>query len=453
MSGLTSYVEALIAEITRVQALDFMSDIDEGEFSFPGQIAAGDDRFIMTTREMERLIELSARELKRSNLLISRIHTDREWIWMVRSAFGPALMLIDLEGDPQANARTIVSEVCLAVNEYIESYDHAEHVLGCTLFSNFEVPHFSIGPVHFEPRAAWLSRNFSEGKVNKITARRVARAWSGQKLRNRKPTRESIKERHILDVIQNSTYVCSVWTEGLAAEAGRLKAQTAARLAMTGIALRWANSSRALDGFKLQVDQPSRRQPSITFTSNKRIIFGSNLKGMPHGPYINAERWANLLSEYQKFFQIVGEAIAYYLSADGKAPRSKLMNTFAQALLWFHEGCKEEIHLIALVKFSACLDTLASGGKSNGIRSMIKARLGVPSDKPIRKDGLTMHEAVDEIYSLGRSRTIHGTNDKIGNDWSSTRELAEHLARLCLLTCLEWAADNPENSDPLALKR
>src|SRR5690606_2096598 len=125
----------------------------------------------------------------------------------------------------------------------------------------------------------------------------------------------------------------------------------------------------------------------------------------------------------------------------------------AQSLLWFHEGCRDEVELMAVVKFSACLDALASGGKSNGTRSLVRARLGMQDENPIRRDGPTMRHAVDEIDSAGRSRTIHGTNDKITNDWSSTRALAEQFARLCLLMSLDWAASNLTSDDPLALKR
>lgn len=97
---------------------------------------------------------------------------------------------------------------------------------------------------------------------------------------------------------------------------------------------------------------------------------------------------------------MVGQAITYYLSPDGKVARPALMNTFAQAL-WFHEGSRDEVDLMAVVKFSACLDALASGGKSNRIRSLVRARLGMQDDKSIRKDGPTMHEAVEEVYNSG----------------------------------------------------
>ena len=150
---------------------------------------------------------------------------------------------------------------------------------------------------------------------------------------------------------------------------------------MTGIALRWAVSSKALDGFRLLVDPSVRRQRSLVFKPKVKTLSGGNQMGLPHGPTISPGDWAKELTKYHDDFNVVGEAIAYYLSPDGKVARPALMNTFAQALLWFHEGCRDEVELMAVVKFSACLDALASGGKSNGIRSLIRARLGMQNDK------------------------------------------------------------------------
>ena len=62
-----------------------------------------------------------------------------------------------------------------------------------------------------------------------------------------------------------------------------------------------------------------------------------------------------------------------------------------------------------------------------------------------------MKAAVDQIYSDGRSRTIHGTNTKLGHDWSGTKSLSEQFARLCLLACIDWAAANPTSNDPKQL--
>jgi hypothetical protein len=61
-------------------------------------------------------------------------------------------------------------------------------------------------------------------------------------------------------------------------------------------------------------------------------------------------------------------------------------------------------------------------------------------------------QVIDEIYSDGRSRTIHGTNEKLGYDWSVTRGLAEYFARYCLMSCMDWAGNNCAADDPLQLK-
>ena len=105
---------------------------------------------------------------------------------------------------------------------------------------------------------------------------------------------------------------------------------------------------------------------------------------------------------------------------------------------------------MAIVKFAATLDALASGGETSGILELIKARLGLGPDEPIRQNGQKVKQAVEEVYSKGRSRTIHGTNENLGHDWTSTRSFSEGLARHCLISCLDWAATNTED-DPKCL--
>jgi hypothetical protein len=130
-----------------------------------------------------------------------------------------------------------------------------------------------------------------------------------------------------------------------------------------------------------------------------------------------------------------------------------MMNTLAHALLWFHEGCRETVAPIAIVKLSAALDALACGRGSSGIRRLISARLGIQQGQAIRPDGPTMKQVVEEIYSEGRSRTIHGNNCRMGHDWTETRGLAEEFGRLCLIMCFDWAAANPSCKAPLELSQ
>lgn len=106
---------------------------------------------------------------------------------------------------------------------------------------------------------------------------------------------------------------------------------------------------------------------------------------------------------------------------------------------------------MGIVTFSATLDALACGGKSGGIKRLITAKLELQETTPIHPGGPTMNAAVDRIYCEGRSRTIHGTNTKLGHDWSGTKSLSEEFTRLCLRACVDWVAANPVSNYPKQL--
>lgn len=115
----------------------------------------------------------------------------------------------------------------------------------------------------------------------------------------------------------------------------------------------------------------------------------------------------------------------------------------------FYAGCREKDTLIAIVKYAACLDALACGAKASGIQMLISKQLGIAKGKSLFKhDSRSMKEVVEDIYNAGRSRTIHGTNDKLGHDWSTTQTQAEILARHCLVMCLGEVAVDPSMTDP-----
>ena len=170
-----------------------------------------------------------------------------------------------------------------------------------------------------------------------------------------------------------------------------------------------------------------------------------------HGLQLSRSQWQTLFSKRRDHFDVVADVLDFVVSPTGNVARPKMMNTLAQALLWFHEGCRETVTLMAIVKFSASLDSLACGRKSSGIQRLIEERLGLKGDPRIRKDGPTMKAAVTDFYSEGHSRTIHGTNDKLAHDWTETRGLAEQFARYGLMACIDWVANNTSSDDPSCL--
>ena len=453
METLQAIVAAIIDELTRIQNVPAHLINKDEDFPIPGLIAASDAGGIVVSRAIDRHIEMVARRLMDDDPSVKSKYTRSEWVAAVRRAFGPALAGIDLDHAVHSNAKIVLAKVLSTIGKQSSIEGAREYAFGCTLFSHADASPFNIGAVRFEARLDWLERILTTKAITKITARRLKLAWQGRPLRKRKPSLQSIHEKQIIQSIGTSPYVCSIVTEGLAAEAGKEKALMAARFALTAIALLWQTPSKALNGFNLLFDGSPRALNTLTFVPGGTMLSGSSRSHMPHGPWIKPEDWTNKFVSRSDYFTVVGEIIEYFLSATGKVARPKLMNTLAQAILWFHEGCRESVSTMAIVKFSASMDALSLGRKAAGIRKLINARLGINDESIINKNGPTLKQAIDGIYSDGRSRTIHGTNDKLRDDWTGTRELAEQLARSCLLSCMHWAAENRSTDDPSRLAK
>jgi hypothetical protein len=423
------------------------------DFPFPRLIATGDGGSIEVSKEVDDLITAIAADLRREGASRSAVHTDEEWRAAVRRAFGPAIAALDVTQNADQQTDKVLASVRDSLQKMEAGVTPYEYSFGLTLFSGNEIDAFQIGPVRFEPRTEWLDRKSADGAVTSITRRRVLQTWQGNRLRKRKSSTDSERERDIVSAIGNCSWVVSVSTTGLANDAGKQRALTAARMATAAVSLLWAKPSQVLDGVNLLVDRSIRREKVLTFSPGRIILAGSRLIGRPSAPFISQDDWKQSLADYDRALEAAAELISFYLEPTGNVARPKLMNTLTQALLWFHEGCRETVTLMAIVKLTASLDALAKGGKSGGIKKMITARLGAkPSDK-LWADGTSMEQGVNEIYSDARSRTMHGTNDKLGHDWTSTRARAEGIARLCLIVCMEWASRNPTLDDPALLQK
>ncbi len=419
VSDVTGLAERIIKELTRLETVPMSERSKEDDFSLPRMIDAGNGGSLIVSRQLDEDIERVARKLMDDDPTLKPRFTQAEWRAMVRRTFGPALASIDLDDDVTANASTVLDRVKTSLARGVTGNDLREFAFGCTLFGNGQVQPFSIGPVRFEAREDWLARKHREGGISTASRARVERAWQGQKLRKRKPSFDSISETDVLDAVDSCRFVSSVTTKGLAPEAGRDKALTAARLATTAIALTWQTPSKALDGINLLFDRRPHRQKALTFTLGHRVLAGASWSNHPFGPSLKAGQWENILSERADIFAVVGDVLDYIVSPTGAVARPKMMSALAHALLWFHEGCRETVTHMAIVNFSAALDALACGGKAGGIRRLVNARLKIQDNQPIRQDGPTLKKSIDRIYSDGRSRTIHGTNDELGYDWST----------------------------------
>lgn len=475
-------VAEIIAELSRIQKLPRSHRGEDDDIAWPHEISVGNGLVIKISKNIDQLIRDVARSMRISASLESKFTAD-DYGKIVRRAFGPALANIDLGSEPDQSAISTLADVEARVSEeiaWVLDNGRQEHAFGCTLFTFTDFPPFDIGPVRFEPREVWLERKASDGRsarigrrgrierfsrpiaagaISGIAKRRIVRAWRGQMLRKRKPSVDSHNERDVIEAIGDCLYVCSVEMPGFGDKAGQDKAQLAARLALTTISLIWDKPSKALYGLNLLFDRETRGRSLLSLTSDGLILGGRMTSNMPHAPWVKRDELERHFEEFSGAFAVAGEAIEWLLNPTGDRNRPELMNIITQAMLWFHDGCREITDLKAIVSFASCMEILAGGDGQKSIRKLVHARLGADENTKIHRDGFSVKEVIEQIYDQGRNRFIHGPRkkgnhvwgDRFGHDWSETRGNAERLARMCLVSCMEWSAENLQGDAPSLL--
>jgi hypothetical protein len=444
MSSQEEIIGQILAALRAIQAKSASALITGDSFRLPRLIPAGNGGTIQITEEIDDLIARLARELKAKRPTLTRSIKDSEWRDWVRTTIGPLLAGAPLKVSAAKQAPPLLKKIVDALNSIVANLNPREYAFGTTLFSNSDISLFPIGPVTFEPRLTWLDRKATEGDVTVVTQRRVKRIWGGSRAGPRKDGRDKLREGDILKAIGSCKYVCTVkLSSAFATEAGLETALTAARLALTCAALAFETPSETLRGFDLHYDGPIHIQSALLFVPGKIILSGSRLSRRPTGPFIRAKDWQAELTRMANAFATCGEVLNNLVDPARSTARPELLEALLQALIWFEKGCREVGDLMATVGFAASLDALGKGKKANGILTMLEARLGIKRTDPINPQGPTFESVLETIYSEGRSRTIHGTSQKIGYDWASTRGTAEQLARYALLACLDHVAMTP----------
>lgn len=442
-----SFLAEILEEIENLpRGLFWIRDVMKGKYTSPIFLDAGNGRgaYIITPEIDEMLTRFSKMVMDALFQSHKSRFTHSEWNKMIKRAFGNALSSHDKAKTTRENSKEILSIVKQKVDAWINDIQEFEYVFGCHLCNIPDLEPLSIGPVRFEPRLIWLERMQDKGHISNVSRSRIGRVWRENRIRKRKPSEDEAHERHILDIIRDCDFVCSVVVGPMTgSEAGLQKALTAARRAMTAIALVVGyRPSSVLNVMSLIFDRQPYQQYHMAFSPTGRIGWMSSWSFLSGGvTWITAEKWMGLQSKFRSLFDCVGEAIWYSTHGHSKVERPKTMKVISQALLWFHEGCRESENSMAIVKFFSSMEALSCGKKAKGIFNLVKARLQIEDERKLCKD-------IEYLYGKGRSRTVHGTNDRLGHDWSDSRNFAENLARQCLITCLLWASDNRETDDP-----
>lgn len=451
MVAQATLAQNIVESLDRLQGVEPSQIMKGDDFKLPRLIPAGPDGSFQISKAIDEDIGTLAAVLKSARPALAKTVRDEEWRTWVRNEVGPSVVGIDPATPTTEAGAAMLRALELRLDQIVAGLNSREHAFGATLFGNADIPRFDFGPVTIEPIDGWLTRKEAEGFVSSVTARRVRSALAGKKQVKRKSSVEAFQENDILKVTRNSPYVVSVKLGGYGSAAGLETAAEAARLALVTVALVWTRPTDAMRGFRMNFDGPVYNRMALTFVPGRTILAGSSLQGHPAGPRIEAKAWAKVQTDYVAIFDAAGEAIQHRVNPDSTSPRASIMNALAQALFWFHAGCVQSSDSSAVVNFSACLDALSGGHKAKGILGLTETRLGVKGSDPINPGGPTFKAVVDRIYNDGRSRTVHGTSAKVGHDWTETRGLAEQLARVTLLACLDRAGGNSNLTDADAL--
>lgn len=459
MAGLRDLARDIVCELKRIDSMPAADLAEEWKvtrnFPLPGMIGRGDGHGILISPKIDNDISEIVKLYLNKQPVLKNTHSNAELHKLIQNMLGLTLAQID---DLYKNENDVIEQILGAIDASITSQttsvEDAEYAFGCSLFGDHSMPTFSIGPVRFENRADWIERKKSDGGISNSDYEQVKRIWSKTVSDQEVNSRDKFRQDAIVDAIGNAPYVCSVSVRGLPKETGREKALTVARFALAAISLIWNRPSSALEGIGLSYDRQPYIKRNLSFSKNGLRGGGGKWSHSPHGPFVEAEKWKDLLREYNSIFTVSGQVFDYILTPDNYKSRADVFKVLSLAFIWFHAGSREEDNLIAIVKYAACLDTLSNGGETRGICRLITKQLGIAAEDPIFKnDDRRMIDVVKHIYGYGRSRTMHGSNDRFGHDWSTIRTEAELLVRHCLVYCLSWAGSNPTVNDPDCFSR
>lgn len=448
MSKESEIIVRILAELKAIQGAPFPRFAGAAVPELPSWISAGDGKSLIINRAIGQLIADLAGHLHAAKPLLMNAISGSDWSSLVRNVIGPILGAIDLDDPIGASADEALARLNEELNRTDWNFDKRTFLFGCSLVDHHAIPSFTVGPITIRRRNTWLDHALDQGRITQVTHRRLTARWSGKKLRPRKLSLENSNERDIIDSVGEAPFVCSVETDGLFGDFAKEKALLAARLTLLGVALMWASPRKALQEINLVYDGPPYLQRYTFYQKRPEMLGGSRWVNSLHGISLFGDAWEPLIAMRSDWWTILAETIRFLLGDPNQVERPKLMNSFAHALIWFHEACREPIPMIAITKFMSCLDSLACGRRASGIIALVSARMGVNHDTPIRKDGPSFKITINDLYSQGRSRLLHGNSDRLGRDWENPRGLTEALARICLTQCFHWAAEHATCDDP-----
>jgi len=442
----------IILEALRDAPKSFEPASDNESMEFPSLLPTGDGQHILSNEVIDRQIADYANRIRRNDEDIRICVSQKQLEQITRRSFGSILAKTEFNSITNRKITDIRIDVDSQISETMRHFSRETEFVISTSYLECQEKHDNIvGPVRFEHRDRWLDRLVSEGSIDPINRRRIQKGLKGARLKARLPE-QNWKENRIISLIKGRDYVSTVKTFGLSPEVGETKALLVAKLALTVAAMFWAKPSRALDMMRLDSEGGAVRQRVAVFAEGPLTGTRDSVSRLGHGQWVGShweKQWINA-----DWLGPIARALTAYVDTRKGDRVPAIDNALFSALWWFREGCIEANPLIATVKLASSMDALARGKKRKGILELIHARMGIePNQTIFKNDHRTASQIISKIYDENRSRMLHGSHQRIGEDFSEIRESAEILSRLLIILSSRFFVTHPDVVDLDALRQ
>ena len=408
---LNEYI-TVVTELKKMQQKIACNTNGKEALQWPQIISAGEGRTLEINTEIANAISRIARNYWKNEPELKRRVRLKGWSSTIRRLFGIPLSKLDLDVSDEDLALTLQQQITEAMQAAALPQSwilDLEHVFATTWLSIENFQSCELGPIMFETRAIWLDRMLLLKQIDKISHRRITKLWAGKKLKERKPSWETIAETAAIDIIGALPFVISIKTNNCSGDVAYQRAHRAAHIFLMSSALLWETPSKALSGMNLKTDLGPTRKISLSLHGYQKMSASYSRPTLPFGPHIKLDEWQALLDDRPDFFAAFTEITNFVVDPNYTSIRLPILLKAEIALRWFYEGCRADDELMATTHFASCLDTLGGGDGLRGIKKMIGRQLGWTSDTAVHTDGSSLGTFLNWIYGKGRSQFLHGS--------------------------------------------
>jgi hypothetical protein len=316
------------------------------------------------------------------------------------------------------------------------------HYCPCYLFLSNGAEPFRIGEIEFIPGSS-LGRRIKAAAGHEL-------AWGEEYMRLAASSDSKLGESSISqdawDVLQMSRFpwIAIVQTRGYPVRMAQQRANDAARLAIAGIGLKVSPRQSATVSLVNEWGRPLQ-QRSMIQVPGRDIATGltNNRPQIDVDPTTLRGFFAGQTTYFEWLGAVIAEAFANEPpqgeSTAGLTPPlivlGEIRGAWLNALYWYHTGCLETSDARAAICFASALESLSDGIGSPAIIKSVEALLGIDRcTVVVAESKWSLEEAIQHIYSFGRSQSVHGGHFVLFTEYSDARGIASELCRYSLIS-------------------